>query len=451
MATFPSKFQRIFDKATTSNTALVASITAQPDFWLKNLKDLQKAYNGLVTKNNEVVATNTVLTEKINALEGVDEEIAGARESAATAHNELNQALGAQTVYKNQNAKLTRQLQLAQSLNLNLAVPVAFVQARPSPNHPDPDKFNGDKTKLEAFVTQLRIKLQQNADHFICPGQNTKQNQLSYAISRLESDAFLQIKPFVSCNGIDLLDIAALEELLETRFGDVNPVGTAKHELYRLYQANKDLEVFLNTFLVLAKKAKLDDSYTLDLLYKKLNDEFKNLLVTKKKQTNLNDLIKKLRSMDASMKIISQQKRPTSSPVNTHAAKPTTYQQTIRFVPQPTKLAAVAPTTTVTMSSTLPSTATGTHARPIDVSSVRRGPLTTEEKKQRNKLGLCRYCGQPGHIAIDHKDPNTLLAKRRAAGIHEMTMALSSNTIALSNILENTPSPSTVPLRDLLD
>ena len=85
-----------------------------------------------------------------------------------------------------------------------------------------------------------------------------------------------------------------MEDLLETRFGDVDPVGTAKHELYRLYQANKDLEVFLNTFLVLAKKAKLDDLQTLDLLYEKLSDEFKTLLVTKKKQTNLADLIKKL-------------------------------------------------------------------------------------------------------------------------------------------------------------
>ena len=66
--------------------------------------------------------------------------------------------------------------------------------------------------------------------------------------------------------------------------------------------------MFLNTFLVLAKKAKLDDLQTLDLLYKKLSDEFKTLLVTKKKQTNLADLIKKLQSMDASMKIISQRK-----------------------------------------------------------------------------------------------------------------------------------------------
>ena len=128
----------------------------------------------------------------------------------------MNQALGAHTVYKDQNAELTSQLQLAQSSNSNLAAAPVPQQARPSPSHPDPDKFNGDKTKLEAFVTQLRIKLQQNADHFVHPGQNTKQNQLSYAISRLEGDAFLQVKLYVSRTGIDLPDIATLEELLET-------------------------------------------------------------------------------------------------------------------------------------------------------------------------------------------------------------------------------------------
>ena len=128
----------------------------------------------------------------------------------------------------------------------------------------------------------------------------------------MESDAFLQVKPYVTGSGIDILDINALVDLLETRFGDVDPVGTAKHELYKQYQTNKNLEVFLNTFFVLAKKAKIDDQQTLDLLFKRLNNKFKSLLVTKKKQTNLDNLIKKLRSMDASMKIISQQKRSTN-------------------------------------------------------------------------------------------------------------------------------------------
>ena len=435
-----SKFQRVFNEAIASNSAvLVTSINAQPDFWLENLKALQQAF--------------VELTDRVNALEGVDAELANAREQVKESHDALNQAQRAHNLYKDQNAELTRQLQLAQLSNSNLVAPVP--QARPSPNHPDPDKFNGDKTKLEAFVTQLHIKLQQNADHFVRLGQNTEQNQLSYAISCLEGDAFLQIKPYVSRSGIDFQDITALEDLLETRFGDVDPVSTAKHELYRLYQTNKDLEVFLNTFLVLAKKAKLDDSQTLDLLYEKLSDEFKNLLVTKKKQTNLADLIKKLRSMDSSMKIINQQKRATSA-VNT---KPT-YQQTTRFVSQTTRFAPATPTTTITTTSStlptlLPSTATGTHSRLMDVSlASKRRPLSAEKKEQKNKLGLCRYCGQPSHIAMDHRDPNTLQAKHRAAGIHEMTMALSSNIIAPSSTIaksENTPSPSTVALGDLLD
>ena len=125
-----------------------------------------------------------------------------------------------------------------------------------------------DKTKLEAFVTQFCIKLQQNADHFIYSRQSIKQNQLSYVIFCLEGDAFLQIKPYVFWNGINLSDIATLEALLKTQFSDVDPVGTAKHKLCRLYQVNRDLKMFLNTFFVLAKKTKLDDSQTMDLLYK---------------------------------------------------------------------------------------------------------------------------------------------------------------------------------------
>ena len=128
--------------------------------------------------------------------------------------------------------------------------------------------------------------------------------------------------------------------------------------------------------------------------------------------------------------------------------KPT--QQTTRFVLQATRFAFAAPVAVTTMTSMLSSAATGTHAGPMDVSSVRRGLLTTEEKERRNKLGLCRYCGQPGHIATDHNDPNTLRAKCCAAGIHKMTIAL-SNTAPSNSTSENTPSPSTVALGDLLD
>ena len=172
-------------------TALVNSISSWPDFWLENLKALQKSYT-------ELTALTASLTERINVLKGVDIDYVNACQAAADAQTALNQAFN-------------KQICLMQIINA-IGTTVSTT-ARPSLNHPDPKKFSEDKTKLESFQTQLRIKLQRNADHYICSGQNTKQNQLSYAISCLEDDVFLQMEPFVSETNIDIVNIAALETL----------------------------------------------------------------------------------------------------------------------------------------------------------------------------------------------------------------------------------------------
>ena len=56
---------------------------------------------------------------------------------------------------------------------------------------------------------------------------------------------------------------------------------------------------------------------------------------------------------------------------------------------------------------------------------IKRGPISQEEKDRRNNLGMCRYCGKPGYIAIDHKNPALLATKRQAAG------AFTGNSMAL--------------------
>ena len=164
----PSDFQRVFNEATASNpAALVASIGAQPEYWLENLKALQQAHFELVTTNTTLVATNNNLIEKINAFEGVDEELANAREQIKEGHDSLNQVFGAHTVYKDRIAELTEQLQLAQSS------PVTTSPTRLSSKHPDPEKFSGDRDKLKAWIIQVNTKMTRNADHFVFAGQDT--------------------------------------------------------------------------------------------------------------------------------------------------------------------------------------------------------------------------------------------------------------------------------------
>ena len=208
---------------------------------------------------------------------------------------------------------------------------------------------------------------------------------------------------------------------MKTCFRKVNLMGTAKHELYRLYQTNKDLEVFLNTFLRLSKKVKINDSQALDVLYEKLSKKFKDRLVTVRKAENLNDLILLLCDMDANMKKISKQFqlciKPNAS--NFPATKPPSksYNSALTKLSTAIGIAVVFPA---------PSTTTGTHFGLIDVFNViRRGPILQEEKDKRNKLGLCRYCGEPRYIAIDHRNPTLLATKRQVAD------AFTGNSIAL--------------------
>ena len=151
---------------------------------------MQGVYSDLNTTNTRLVASNAGLDKKIQALEGVDKELAKAQASIVATQEALNHSL-------------IKQLHLMQQQQNPSFIPTGQT-SRLSPNHPDPKKFNDDKTKLEAFITQLCIKLQQNADHYKRLGQNTKQNQLSYAISRLEGNAFTQVEPFVSRHGINL-------------------------------------------------------------------------------------------------------------------------------------------------------------------------------------------------------------------------------------------------------
>ena len=91
-------------------------------------------------------------------------------------------------------------------------------------------------------------------------------------------------------------------------------MSTAKHELYQLYQTEKILEVFLNTFLQLSKKAKIDDSQALDMLYEKLSDEFKDWLITVRKAKILNNPILLIRDIDANIKKISKQSQLHAKP-----------------------------------------------------------------------------------------------------------------------------------------
>ena len=65
--------------------------------------------------------------------------------------------------------------------------------------------------------------------------------------------------PYITATKIDIADASAMVDLSQIRFRNIDSVGTAEHELFCLYQTNKDLETFLNNFLLLDKKSNTGD------------------------------------------------------------------------------------------------------------------------------------------------------------------------------------------------
>ena len=101
------------------------------------------------------------------------------------------------------------------------------------------------------------------------------------------------------------------------------------------------------------------------MLYKKLSNKFKDRLVTVRKAGNLNNLVLLLHDIDANMKTISKQSqlrvRPNAS--NFPAIKPPFKS----YNSAPTKPSTIVGVAVVFP---IPSTATGTHFGPMNVSNV---------------------------------------------------------------------------------
>ena len=411
------------DALTSSLNVFSESVTADPSRWLHFIRSA--AFDA--SHYPQALQEKDALQARVDALEGVDAE-------KADLLNRYHQALGAQQVYQQQLLDTRKQLEQFRLVQPAGSSPVPRTYR--SPKHPDPEPFDGDKTKLDPFFANLHLKFHSNEDHYVREGQSTEYNKVAYAVSLLRGDAFAQIEPFIIDGRVTIRDVRHFIEILRIRFGEVDPVNTAKHQFYKLRQANKDLEVFLNTFLRLQNKAQISDEQALDQLYEKLSDENKAQLVPFPRKRDLPSLVQFLQEMDSNQKIFAKSSYRGKDVTIASASATKSSCKAPNSVP-------VKPSTSVGVTVTAPalSTATGTHSGPMDVSTaVRRGPISQEEKDRRNRLGLCRYCGEPGHIAIDHKNPTLLASKRQAAGVTNHSMALVPYTPPPTTEKESSPS-----------
>ena len=150
-------FEKISD-LTSSPETLLASVNQNPSRWqfvIRHIANDASIYLQILQKNID-------LQFRVELLESVDKQL-------VQTQNQAQQSIGEKRVYEQNIQNLTEQLRQVH-VNGTWGIPCVAKSA----THLNPEKFNDDKTKLEAFFAQLNLKLQRNIDHFTKEGQNTE-------------------------------------------------------------------------------------------------------------------------------------------------------------------------------------------------------------------------------------------------------------------------------------
>ena len=255
-----------------------------------------------------------------------------------------------------------------------------------STKHPDPSPFGGDKAELRGWMTQLRIKMNINKDHY-----PTEQSKLAYALSRLKEKALEQLQPYLERDGnIALADMDAFYAKLQLAFGDPDRKATAQRELQQLRQKNKEFYLYLSDYQRLVPDTGFDDEAKRSILLDGLSDELKSALITVDLPASLDDTIQVLQKIDNRFRSVQASlRKPFSYGASRSSSAPSTPSA-------PNIKTSSGPTTPAPRPAHTPYSDSDV----MDLStSRRRGPITPAERSRRMNEGLCMYCGGSGHFA----------------------------------------------------
>jgi hypothetical protein len=251
---------------------------------------------------------------------------------------------------------------------------------------PDPERFTGDREKLRSFLVQLRLKTY--------PLQDDKQAQLRYAVSVLGGDALNQIIPFMRDDKIDLPDLKALIDILERAFGDPDRAATAARKLYALKQGHREFSTYYAEFARYAADVDWNEPAKLSVLKNGLSYDLKqDLIPLPEEPQTIEALVAVCQKLDNRRRALENSKKYSSF------ARTSTSTRTFATSTPPPSRPYIPPTTTT---SSTPSTATGTHPGPMDLSTAtttNKKRISNEERAKRLAEGRCFYCGGLGHIS----------------------------------------------------
>jgi hypothetical protein len=248
-------------------------------------------------------------------------------------------------------------------------------------------------------MTQLSLIFKSDPDQF-----QDHESKIAYAASYLVGSAKEWFQPHMNdtTGDITFTTWAAFVAALKAAFDDPDAYQTAQRKIEALKQGQQqDCSSYHAAFVPLATILNMDERTRISFFQRGLQNELRNALSYR---DTLPDTFDEFVQMCIRI----------DNRIRAHReSNPAPRTQGGQFAPNNTNI---------------PSTSTGTHPGPMDLSaanrnqgnqkSLKRGPLNDMEKKRRRENNLCLYCGSPGHWASQcpHKKNQGKKAASAAVG-----------------------------------
>ena len=209
---------------------------------------------------------------------------------------------------------------------------------------------------------------------------------------------------------IDLQDLAALTAIFETAYGNPTKVADTEYKLKHIQQRNREFSLYYAEFQRYSVDVEWNEAAKLAALKMGISYQLQQDLVSiETEPTTVETFVTVCNRLDTRCRACAlRNQRPTHSHKLSTGPMPP---------PRTTSNSATSAAPSTATSST---TATGTQARPIDLSANQKR-ITPEERAKGMAEGRCRYCGGMGHFAA-----NCPLAPRRLTASETTTVQTSA-------------------------